>query len=403
MTAAVSVTTVSALGAGARPRRALELAVGCLSAIRESDDNRAMRRPARLAVLPALLGLLLAVGLAGCGADSGADTAALDDVLAAIDELDGEERLAKLAELAESEGGTVSLYTSISGSVVEDVVGAFEDAYDIDVALYRAANEIVEQRLLEEADAGFDGADVVDTAGQTLLVLRERGLVADYPFDPEPLLAGTVHEGWAATRLQRFVVGWNTGRAERPQSWEALGDPEWKGRIVVEAGDWDWYSRLWTYWVDERGLAPDEADARFERLVRNSRVVKGHSFGAQLLAAGEADVFAAAYTHHVDNLAKDGAPVTWTPTVEPVIVRQNGVAVLEGAKHPAAAALFTEWALGPGQKAYAASGYRSPRKDAGPLEGDHRSIDEERLASERDRWIEAWEQLLTLGKPVPEG
>ena len=84
-------------------------------------------------------------------------------------------------------------------------------------------------------------------------------------------------------------------------------------------------------------------------------------------------------------------------------MRQNGVAVLEGAKHPAAAALFTEWALGPGQKAYAASGYRSPRKDAGPLEGDHRSIDEERLASERDRWIEAWEQLLTLGKPVPEG
>ena len=73
-----------------------------------------------------------------------------------------------------AEGGTVSLYTSISGSVVEDIVGAFEDEYDIDVALYRAANEIVEQRLLEEADAGFDGADVVDTAGQTLLVLRER-------------------------------------------------------------------------------------------------------------------------------------------------------------------------------------------------------------------------------------
>ena len=301
----------------------------------------------------------------------------------AIDGLDGEQRLTKLAELAAAEGGTVSLYTLDQRLVVEDIVGAFEDEYDIDVALYRAANEIVEQRLLEEADAGFDGADVVDTAGQTLLVLRERELVADYPFDPEPLLADTVHDGWAATRLQRFVVGWNTERAERPPSWEALGDPEWKGRIVVEAGDWDWYSRLWTYWVEERGLAPDEADARFERLVRNSRVVKGHSFGAQLLAAGEADVFAAAYTHHVDNLAEDGAPVAWTPTVEPVIVRQNGVAVLEGAKHPAAAALFTEWALGPGQKAYAASGYRSPRKDAGPLEGDHRSIDEERLASDR--------------------
>jgi hypothetical protein len=33
----------------------------------------------------------------------------------------------------------------------------------------------------------------------------------------------------------------------------------------------------------------------------------------------------------------------------------------------------------------------------------HRSIDEERLAAERERWIEAWEKLLTLGEAVPSG
>ena len=346
--------------------------------------------------------LVLVLLAAGCGGSSDADgNPSLDDVLVAVEGLDSEQRIAKLAELAKAEGGSVSLYTSISGSVVEDIVGAFEDEFGIDVALYRAANEIVEQRLLEEADAGFDGADVVDTAGQTLLVLGERGLVADYPFDPAPLLEDTVHDGWAATRLQRFVVGWNTERTERPASWEALGDPAWNGRVIVEAGDWDWYSRLWTYWVEEQGVSPEEADARFEQLVRNAKVVKGHSLGAQLLAAGEADVFSAAYTHHMDNLAEDGAPVTWKPVVEPVIVRQNGVAILERARNPATAALFAEWALGPGQEAYAASGYRSPRKDAGPLEGEHRSIDEEQLAAERDRWIEAWEKLLTLGEPGP--
>ena len=339
----------------------------------------------------------------GCGSGGGDSAPELDDVLSRVDGLTGDARRAKLAALAKEEGGTLSLYTSISGSVVEDIVGAFEDAYDIDVALYRASSEIVEQRILEEGDAGFHGADVVDTAGQSMIVFSERGLLADYPFDPAPLIEGAVHDGWAATRLQRFVVAWNTKRAERPASWEALGDPKWKGRILLEAGDWDWYSRLWTYWVEEKGVSPAEADARFERILRNAKVIKGHSLGAQLLAAGEADVFAAAYAHHIDNLAEDGAPVAWRPAVEPVILRQNGVGVLEGARHPAAAALFVEWALGPGQKAYAASGYRSPRRDAKEPDGDFRAIDEGRLAKEKDRWITAWEKLVAVGERGPNG
>lgn len=350
----------------------------------------------------AAMAVLVTMGLAtACGSDGDSSGGSLDDVLAAVQGLSGEERLAELAELAEAEGGGLSLYTSLSGSIVDDVVGAFEDAYDIDVALYRATSEVVEQRLLEEADAGFRGADAVETGGVTLLLLAERGLLGDYPYDPAPLIEGAVHDGWAATRLQRFVVGWNTGRADRPPSWEALGDPSWKGRIAIEAGDWDWYSGLWTYWVDELGVSPEEADARFERIAGNALVVKGHSLGAQLLAAGEVDGLAAAYSHHLDNLAADGAPVTWKPPVEPVVLRQNGVALLQDARHPAAAALFAEWALGPGQEAFRASGYRSSRKDSAEPDGVFWAIDEEQLVAERERWIESWERLITLAEPGP--
>jgi ABC-type Fe3+ transport system substrate-binding protein len=73
---------------------------------------------------------------------------------------------------------------------------------------------------------------------------------------------------------------------------------------------------------------------------------------------------------------------------------------LQDAKHPAAAALFAEWALGPGQAAYAASGYRSPRRDVKAPDGDFRAIDEERLYKERDRWIAGWKRLITLGQPA---
>jgi iron(III) transport system substrate-binding protein len=358
-----------------------------------------MRRGGAIFALLAALSVLAA----GCGSEGDSSAPKLDTVLEQVDGLTGDARLAKLAELAKAEGGSLSLYTSISGSVVEDIVSAFEDEYDVDVALYRASSEITEQRVLEEADAGFHGADVVDTAGQSMISFSGKGLLADYPFDSASLIDGAVHEGWAATRLQRFVVAWNAKKAERPASWEALGDPEWKGRLLIEAGDWDWYSRLWTYWVEEQGLSAAQADGRFERILRNAKVIKGHSLGAQLLAAGEADAFAAAYAHHIDNLAKDGAPVAWTPAVEPVILRQNGVGVLEGAQHPAAAALFVEWALGPGQEAYAASGYRSPRRDAKEPDGEFRQIDEERLARERDRWIKAWERLIALGEAGPTG
>ena len=321
-------------------------------------------------------------------------------VIAAVKDLPPEQRLAQLQKLAEEEGGTLSLYTSLSGGVVQDIVDAFTDATDVDVALYRASNETVEQRILEEADADFHGADVVDTSGQSLLVLDEKKLLADYPFDPAPLIDGAVHDGWAATRLQRFVVAWNTKNAKRPASWEALGDPAWKGKIAIEPGDWDWYSRLWTYWVEERGVSKEEADARFERIARNAKVIEGHSLGAQLLAAGEVDALAPGYAHHIDGLIEKGAPVAWTPAVEPVILRQNGVAVMQDAKHPAAAALFAEWALGPGQAAYAASGYRSPRRDVKAPDGDFRAIDEERLYKERDRWIAGWKRLITLGQPA---
>ncbi len=350
--------------------------------------------------------LALCAALAGCGSGGGGegdDRARLDAVLASVDGLPSDGRLPVLEKLAEEEGATLSIYTSLSGSVVEDIVGAFEEAYDVDVSLYRASSETVEQRLLEEADAGFHGADVVDTAGQTLILAEREGLLADYPFDAAPLIEETVHPGWAATRLQQFVLAWNTKSGERPASWQSLGDPEWRGRLLLEAGDWDWYSRLWQYWVDEEGVSPEEADARFERILRNATIIKGHSLGAQLLAAGERDLFAAAYAHHIDNLVKDGAPVAWNPAVEPVILRQNGVALMQDARHPAAAALFAEWALGPGQAAYAASGYRSPRRDADVRPGEYRSVDEERLAAERDRWVSAWDRLVTLGRPGPTG
>ena len=115
----------------------------------------------------------------------------------------------------------------------------------------------------------------------------------------------------------------------------------------------------------------------------NAKVVKGHSLGAQLLAAGEVDALVSAYAHHIDNLAADDAPVAWTPPVEPVILRQNGVAVLQDAQHPAAAALFVERLSGRVRRPTRRAGTARPGGRRRARRGDP-VIDEERLARERD-------------------
>ena len=147
-----------------------------------------------------------------------------------------------------------------------------------------------------------------------------------------------------------------------------------------------------------------EADARFERIARNAKVVKGHSLGAAAPRRGRARRAGAGVSRTTWRTSPPtDAPVAWQPPVEPVIVRQNGVGLMREAKHPAAAALFAEWALGAGQAAYASSGYRSTRRDADAPDTAIRAIDEERLAAERDRWIDGWERLIALGEPTAEG
>jgi iron(III) transport system substrate-binding protein len=354
-------------------------------------------RPGAVALVAAAV--LAAGGCGGSDSDSGAS--ALDEVVAAVEGLDGKARRDRLRELAAKEGGAVTLYTSLASDDQEELTSAFEDAYDLEVSVYRASDEAVTQRLAEEHDASFHGADVVEMDGTMLTVLKKQSILAPYePAARAALVPGSSHDGWTADRLNTFVLAWNTDRVdpeERPRTWEDLAEPRWRGKLGLESGDFDWYQGLRAYWL-ETGRSEEETDRLFEAIARNAVVVTGHSLRIQLLSSGELDVVASAFRNQVQSAAKDGAPIAWQPVVEPVFMRAGGIAVVQGTRHPAAALLFSEWLLDAGQEILTEVGRDPTRRDLTRTKGIlQRVIDVVALAEHEQEWAERYSRLLRLG------
>ena len=171
--------------------------------------------------------LVVALAVAACGGSSDEDEGpTFDSVLAQVEGLTGKAREDKLLELAEAEDEDVSFYTSMSSNVEEEVVGAFEDEYDLGVAVYRASSGTVLQRLLEEASAGFHGADVVESSGLEMLNLEREGVLVPYDSPlADGLVPGTRNEGWTTDRFNTFVVSWNTDLVEAGGRAALVGGP----------------------------------------------------------------------------------------------------------------------------------------------------------------------------------
>jgi iron(III) transport system substrate-binding protein len=348
---------------------------------------------------------LVVVGCGGSGEPS-EQAKALEDALARVQGLEGKAREDRLRTLAEAEGGRVDLYSTLGSDTLGKLIDDFEERYDISVAAYRADSDIVLARILEEDKAGFRGADVVQANGLAMTVLRKSDLLSPYSSPSERGLADdAIYDGWVAYQSNPFAVTWNTKLvppSERPKSWEDLADPRWSGHLALEEDDVDWFKTLRDYWVKEKGKSEAEADRLFEAIGRNAIVVSGHTLAGQLHAAGEFRLVVN-YSSAVDRLARDGAPLGWRPPVEPLIWQPNGIGVVDGGRHPAAAMLFFDYLLDEGQKILAED-FREPvRRDLIVGGGaEYRVADFDTLYAEQDRWNEAWQDILDLGRRSPE-
>lgn len=337
----------------------------------------------------------------------GSSETGFEQVLSQIEGLSGKAREKKLVELAQEEGGQLSLYTSLTSDVEDAVADEFGDAYDIDVSVYRTDSETVVSRLVEESRAGFEGADVVETNGPELINLNNEDILVDYKSEyQQNLLKGSLYDGWTADRFNKFVISWNTNKVpegEQPTSWEDLADPKWDGELAMEPSDIDWYKTLWEYWVNEAGKSESEANKLFEEMADGALFVKGHTLMGELLAGGEFSVAASNYSYLVQGTIDDGAPVSWQPPIEPILSRPNGVALVDQAQHPATAVLFMDWVLTDGQELFAEFNLDPARKDlATTPTAEEVLVDVEGLVEQQEEWTDRYEQLATQGKVIEE-
>ena len=328
-----------------------------------------------------------------------------------FNEMTGQERTDELVACAEEEG-QLNVYTS--NTDMEDLIDGFTDEYDIEVNNYRAQSETVLQRLLQEDEAAYYGADIFETNALELGVAADEGLLYPYTSELRDQVReeGRQSEEWTATRFNAFVIGWNTDAVkpgEEPTSLEELAGPEWKGRVSMEVSDVDWFTALHDYYVEEQGMAEEEFTDLMTRLASNSQIAKGHTTQGELLSAGQFDITVSSYSHTIDKAAnEDGAPVAWRPAngdpIQPIVVRPNGIGLVKTATNPCAATLFVDFELTGGQDIFREAfriGSIPVEGGEDPLAGlETYPVPEQKLLDESDEWNKAYEDVVRNGQAL---
>lgn len=317
----------------------------------------------------------------------------------------GADRIQRLVEGARSEN-RLTLYTSLSAQVLSRVVGAFREdlqkAHGLrpEVVVWRASSEEVTQRSLLEARAGRYEVDVIESNAVDVEILNRERITARFwspYFDDYPEHLKDPARYWHANRLNIFTQAYNTRLVrphELPKDWRDLLDPRWKGRMAIEAGDWNWYATLVT-----RGPfgGREQALTFFDRLqAQDLQVRSGHTLLAELLAAGEMPLVLTEYNYIVQAFKADrGAPVEWF-VIEPAVVLPNLVAVAANSPHPHLATLFIDFLLSPQAQAVLNQlnvAPASPKVDSVLTQG-FRSVvvDIRAVIDEAQVWQRLWEQ-----------
>jgi iron(III) transport system substrate-binding protein len=327
-------------------------------------------------------------------------TPRLQEISGELEGLDDKARREKLIELAEEEGGSFNAYGSTNLDDIFPMIDAFEEATGIEVNYYRASSSDILQRVLQEADANFPGADLIFTNGPELTVIDREGLLA--PLD-SPVTADVPEEGvfdtWAWLYLNTFTASWNTelvSPEQAPKTWEdvlAYGDG-----LALEVGDFDWFATLVKTYFADQGLSEEEAVDLFRPAAGSAKLVDGHTLMAELLVAGEYDVAASTYLHRVLQFEREEAPIGWEPPVEPIIIRPNGIGIHKNAQSPASALLFLEFMLTDAQTLLLEID-RQPASEGveggGIPEGVETTVvDLAALLDEREKWEGLWEQII---------
>ncbi|HLQ26044.1 MAG TPA: extracellular solute-binding protein [Acidiferrobacterales bacterium] len=272
--------------------------------------------------------------------------------LADIAGYSGPDRMDRLIAGARKEGD-VMLYTTLTAPYLDPIIADFKQKYGVTIKYWRGSEATLLQRVLSEARGGRFAWDIVETLAPEVEAIRRNKLLqaVHSPFQKNEIIPNLApsHREWTADRLYLYVVAYNTNQFKKddlPKTLEDLLDPRWKGKIGMEAKNWDWFAEIAKEMGEKKGL---DFFRKFVS-VNGIQVRSGHTKLAGLVAAGEIPIALGLFSHGVDQLRAKDAPIEWAVIGTP-IVNMAATGVSRKAPHPYAALLFYEYLLGEdGQK-----------------------------------------------------
>ncbi len=312
----------------------------------------------------------------------------------------GADRERRILEGAKKEG-TVVVYTTIGPNDFMPVKRAFEAKYGIKLVYWRAGSEKVIQRALTEARAQRYEVDVLETNATEMEILYREKLLAPFyspAFKDIPPDAFPKHKYYVPDRFVFFVMAYNTNLVksdEVPDSYEALLNPKWTGKLGIETSDADWFAAVVKNMGEEKGLA------YFKKLsAMQPQLRVGHGLLAELVASGETPIALNTYNNFVESLKKRGAPIEWK-ALHPAIGRPAAIGLAKNAPHPYAALLFADFLLSKDGQQILEDRNRVPASVAiksNLKPAQYQIIDSAAMLNESAKWEGLWRSIVLKGQ-----
>ena len=256
------------------------------------------------------------------------------------------------------------------------MVHAFQKKYPfVEPKLFRLGSTQIVIKVLQEHRGGVHLFDVLSATSFQFYEIFKEDLFQKYDSPERRAFLDDFKDKdgyWASAYHNASVMAYNTGLlkpAELPKSYDDLLESKWKGKMLMDNRETEWYASMIQVLGREKTVKLMRGLAKQDLSFRNGRTLI-----TQVLASGEAPLAVNNYDHLVQSAKKRGAPVESIPAT-PVISRVTPIALGKYAPHPNIGRLFIDFSLSEeGQKILRSFGRSSARKGIDPDELQKKGI-----------------------------
>jgi len=298
---------------------------------------------------------------------------------------------------------SVVVYTPLKAGPVRQLLQQFTADTGVKFSMVTANTGTLLNRV--KAESAHPNGDVLLSLGGANLQTASSLIEAYTPPNAKKIRPEfDVHAVWTPFSAATVVVAINTKevpKADRPDSWKALTDPKWKGKIASTQADLSGnaFQALATVLLTQP--TEEQGWALYKGLLKNYEFANSAGAVARLVNDGEYPIGILLEDNALDYV-RAGGPVVIMYPKEGTSVIPDGMAIIKGAPHQEAARKLINWVLSDsGQQAIVKLLSRRPVTNidvapsgAVPLDKIKRvKFDMKYVGSHIDAWVKKWRTL----------